>query len=70
MTDNGIGIEFKNKDKLFRMFRRLHSHHEIEGTGIGLTQSKKIVEQHGGEIWFESEFGKGTVFYFTLRKDF
>ena len=70
IEDNGIGIELKNKDKLFRMFRRLHSHHEIEGTGIGLTQSKKIVEQHGGEIWFESEFGKGTVFYFTLRKDF
>ncbi len=70
IEDNGIGIEHKNKDKLFKMFRRLHTNKEIEGTGIGLTQCKKIVEQHNGEIWFESEFGKGTVFYFTLRKEF
>ncbi|MDP3471320.1 MAG: PAS domain S-box protein [Algoriphagus sp.] len=64
--DNGIGIDPKHKDKLFRMFRRLHSQEDIEGTGIGLVQCKKIVEQHGGEIWIESELDKGTVFYFTL----
>lgn len=68
VEDNGIGIDPKYKDKLFKMFRRLHAHSEIEGTGIGLVQCKKIVEQHNGEIWFESEPNKGTVFYFTLRK--
>jgi len=69
IEDNGIGIELKNKDKLFKMFRRLHTSKEIEGTGIGLIQCKKIVEHHDGEIWFESEFGRGTMFCFTLRKE-
>jgi len=69
VEDNGIGIDPVHKDKLFKMFRRLHSQDDIEGTGIGLVQCKKIVEQHNGEIWFESEPGKGTVFYFTLRKN-
>lgn len=68
VEDNGIGIDSRYKDKLFKMFRRLHTQTEIEGTGIGLVQCKKIVEQHNGEIWFESELGKGTVFYFTIRK--
>lgn len=67
VEDNGIGIDPKYKDKLFKMFKRLHSQSEIEGTGIGLAQCKKIVEQHNGDIWFESEPGKGSVFYFTLR---
>lgn len=69
VEDNGIGIDPIHKDKLFKMFRRLHTQEDIEGTGIGLVQCKKIVEQHNGEIWFESEPGKGTVFYFTLRKN-
>ncbi len=69
VEDNGIGIDPIHKDKLFKMFRRLHSQEDIEGTGIGLVQCKKIVEQHNGTIWFESEPGKGTVFYFTLRKN-
>lgn len=68
VEDNGIGIDSRYKDKLFKMFKRLHTQTEIEGTGIGLVQCKKIVEQHNGEIWFESELGKGTVFYFTIRK--
>lgn len=67
VEDNGIGIDPKHKDKLFKMFRRLHVQSEIEGRGIGLAQCKKIVEQHNGDIWFESEPGKGSVFYFTLR---
>lgn len=70
VEDNGIGIDPKYKDKLFKMFRRLHTQSEFEGTGIGLVQCKKIVEQHNGEIWFESEPNKGTVFYFTLRKPY
>ncbi|MEB2787356.1 PAS domain-containing sensor histidine kinase [Algoriphagus persicinus] len=70
VEDNGIGIDPKYKDKLFKMFRRLHVQSEFEGTGIGLVQCKKIVEQHNGEIWFESEPNKGTIFYFTIRKPY
>lgn len=68
VEDNGIGIDHLYKDKLFKMFRRLHSKDEYEGTGLGLAQCKKIVEFHNGEIWFESKYGEGTVFYFTISK--
>ncbi|MBW3466837.1 PAS domain-containing sensor histidine kinase [Arthrospiribacter ruber] len=68
IEDNGIGIDPRYKDKLFRLFKRLHTIDDYEGTGLGLAQCKKIVELHNGEIWFESEVGKGTVFYFTISK--
>ncbi len=64
--DNGIGISTENQFKIFDIFTRLHSRQEYQGTGIGLAICKKIVQQYDGEIWVESEVGKGTSFFFTL----
>jgi signal transduction histidine kinase len=64
VRDNGIGIEPKYQERIFGLFNRLDP--SIEGTGIGLTLVKRIVEIHGGHIWVESELGKGATFLFTL----
>ena len=69
VTDNGIGIDSKHQDRIFEIFKRLHRKEEYEGTGIGLSLCKRIILRHKGEIWFESELGKGTTFYFTIHKN-
>lgn len=66
VSDNGIGIQPGVESKLFQVFRRLHTQEQFEGTGIGLAMCKKIVNFYGGNIWFESEVGKNTTFFFTL----
>lgn len=68
VADNGIGIAKEDTPKVFEIFKRLNTKKEFPGTGIGLSICKKIVDQHGGRIWLESEVGKGTTFYFTLNE--
>ena len=62
IADNGIGFEPEFKDKIFEIFQRLHQKEHYEGTGIGLTIAKKIVENHNGIITANGKLNKGTTF--------
>jgi len=68
IEDQGIGIHPDHQDMLFKLFQRLNTRDEFEGSGIGLAVCKKIAEQHGGRIWFESKHGQGSTFYLALNK--
>jgi two-component system, chemotaxis family, sensor kinase Cph1 len=68
IRDNGIGIRQRHLETIFRLFKRLHPQTMYGGgTGAGLTIAKKIVERHGGQMWVNSNYGEGSVFYFTLE---
>jgi signal transduction histidine kinase len=68
IADNGPGIPPEDLDRIFSPFRRLRIHQDRPGTGLGLYFTRNLVEQDGGSVWAESQIGKGSVFYITLKR--
>lgn len=68
VQDNGIGVDAAYKERIFGLFKRLHTSDKYSGTGIGLAICHRIVERYHGKIWVESEIGKGSTFFFTLPR--
>ena len=68
VRDTGIGIPEQDQDRIFEAFQRggRRSHTSTEGTGLGLTLSKRIVELHGGRLWLTSRVGEGSTFGFAI----
>jgi light-regulated signal transduction histidine kinase (bacteriophytochrome) len=71
IKDNGIGIKEEYYKTVFEPFKGLHAKEQFEeGTGLGLTLVKKIIDLHNGKIWIKSKVDKGTIFYFNIPKSY
>jgi signal transduction histidine kinase len=66
IEDNGIGIDERDRDRIFKIFERLHGRGEGGGAGLGLAICRKIVLQHNGKIWVESTLGTGSTFVLSF----
>ncbi|HID56222.1 TPA: GHKL domain-containing protein, partial [Candidatus Poribacteria bacterium] len=71
VKDNGVGIRDEDKERIFHIFRRVQSPQisKVKGKGVGLSAVKRIVETYGGDVWVESEYGRGSTFFISLPKN-